>query len=209
MHFVLESNPSEIGRYSKKTINLSMCYAGFAQSFSLSQAVGAGHAAFLSCAYDVVTDWGKPTELQASYAQILHSKASLGLTRLALGLLDRDSKGVLLEDGLERGVTALEFVLQMMRVREIFDRKCNIQKLGTNLQIIDDIIDWESDSVKGDDNCLTNTNLRETYLKQIGQDFDSQAIQRLFPYGTVLGLVIKLTQKKAADMLTSPEKYFK
>lgn len=169
---------------------------------------GAGHAAFLSCAYDVVTDWRKPTELQASYAQILRSKASPELTNLALRLLDRDSKGALLEDSLERGTTALEFVLQMMRVREIFDRKCDINRLGTSLQIIDDVIDWENDVTQGDNNCLTNKTLRETYLRRLEEDFDTSTCQKLFPYGVVLGLVIKQTQQKAANMLAFPEKYF-
>lgn len=185
-----------------------MCYAGFAQDFSFNQARGAGHAAFLSCAYDVVTDWGKPTELQTFYAQILRSKASPELTNLALGLLDRDSKGILSEDGLERGVAALEFVLQMMKVREIFDRKCSIKRLGTSLQIIDDVIDWENDIANGDENCLTNRELRQVYLRRLKEDFDNPTFQKLFPYGAVLGLVIKHTQQKAADMLSFPEKYF-
>lgn len=185
-----------------------MCYAGFAQDFSLSQAIGAGHAAFLSCAYDVVTDWGKPSALQISFAKILRSQASPELADMALGLLDRDSKSILLEDGLERGVTALECVLQMMEVREIFDKKCSIKRLGTSLQIVDDVIDWEKDIAKGDENCLTNKELRETYLRRLEEDFDNPTFQELFPYGAVLGLVIKHTKQKAADMLAFPEKYF-
>lgn len=204
----LQIKSSELPRYFRKTIDLSMCYAGFAQDFSFNQARGAGHAAFLSCAYDVVTDWGKPAHLQTTFAQILRSKASPELTSPALGLLDRDSKGALLDDGLERGATALEFVLQMMKVREIFDRKCSIQQLGTSLQIVDDVIDWESDVSKGDENCLTNVGLRETYLSRLQEDFDDSTVQRLFPYGAVLGLVIKHTKQKAADMLAFPEKYF-
>lgn len=35
----LQIKPSEVERYSKKTINLSMCYAGFTQDFSFNQAI--------------------------------------------------------------------------------------------------------------------------------------------------------------------------
>lgn len=126
----LQIKAPELPRYFKKTANLSMCYAGFAQDFSFNQAMGAGHAAFLSCAYDVVTDWHKPLKLQNTYAGILQKETSPELTAMAIGLLRRDFKSVLLDDGLERGVVATEFVLQMMRVREIFDRKCDIKQRG-------------------------------------------------------------------------------
>lgn len=200
---------SELRRYFKKTVDLGMCYAGFAQNFSLDQAKGAGHAAFLSCAFDAVTDWGKPADLQASYARILHSEASPELTEMALGLLDRDVNGILLYDGLERGVIATEFVLQMMGVREIFDRKCDIKQLGIDLQIVDDVLDYKDDMSKGDQNCLTNTKLRAAYLRRLQDDFDDPTLQKLFPYGAVLTYAIRHAKDEANNMLTFPEKYFK
>lgn len=204
----LQIKPSEIGRYLKKTANISICYAGFAQRFSFDQARSAGHAAFLTCAYDVVTDWGKPKDLQSSFASIIRVRASPELANMGLDLLNRDVRGVLDDDGLERGVTTLEFLLRMMNIREVFDRKCDIRRLGLNLQIIDDVIDWEDDSVKGDWNCLANTELREVYLKHIQEDFDDLTLRKLFPYGSIPIYVIRKTQRKASDMLTSPEKYF-
>lgn len=160
----LQIKPSERTRYFKKTANLSMCYAGFAQDFSFGQARGAGHAAFLSCAYDVVTDWGKSLDLQASYVKVLHSETSPALAEMALDLLKRDLEGTLSDDGLERGVVATEFVLQSMRIREIFDRKCDIRQLGLNLQIVDDVLDYEGDIAEGDQNCLVNTEQRESRI---------------------------------------------
>lgn len=204
----LQIKPDETRRYFKKTVDLSMCYAGFMQDRSFSQARGAGHAAFLSCAYDVVTDWGKPRDLQTSFARILDSQTSPDLADMALDLLKRDTEGVLLDDGLERGVVALEFVLQMMRVREIFDRKCDIRQLGLDLQIVDDVLDWEDDVSKGDQNCLTNTELREKYLKRLPDDLNDAMLQDLFPYGRILNYAIRHARHKAGKMLTSPEKYF-
>lgn len=206
----LQIEPWERGPYFRKTFNISLVYAGFAQRFSLDQAKGAGHAAFLTCAYDVVTDWGKQRSLQASFARSMHALASPELANMALDLLDRDTKGALLDDGLERGVVTLEFILGMMNIREAFGRKCdNFKQLGQGLQIVDDVIDWENDNLKGDQNCLTNTNLRSTYLGRILEDFDDLTLKTLFPYGPIPIYVIKRTQPKARDMLAHPEKYFR
>lgn len=49
----------EYKRYFAKSFNLAICYNGFAPTGGLRSAVGAGKAAFYSCAYDVVTDWRK------------------------------------------------------------------------------------------------------------------------------------------------------
>lgn len=204
----LQIKPDETRRYFKKTTDLSICYAGFAQDISLTQARGAGHAAFLSCAYDVVSDWGKPLALRASFERILYSQTSSELADMALGLLEHDVKGVLSDDGLERGVVALEFVLQMMRVREIFDRKCDIRQLGLNLQITDDVLDWEDDIVAGDQNCLTNIELRETYLRRLPDNFGDSTLNTLFPYGKLLTYAVRRVRHKAEDMLVRPNKYF-
>lgn len=204
----LQVNPSELGRYFKKTTNLALCYAGFAQEFSLFQARQAGRAAFLSCAYDVVSDWHKAETLKVSYAGILNSETNPDLANLALDLLDRDLKGNLLDDGLERGVVAVECILQAMGIRQIFDRKCDIRNLGLNLQIVDDVLDYEDDISLGDQNCLTNPRLREDYLRRLPQDFNDLELHYLFPYGGILTYAIKLARQKAENMLAMPERYF-
>ncbi len=204
----LQIKPSELWRYFKKSANLAVCYVGFAQDISLTQARGAGHAAFLSCAYDVVTDWQKPVSLQNTYAGILCKEASNELVVMALGLLDRDLRGVLLEDGLERGVVATESVLRMMSVRDIFDKKCNIQQLGLNLQIVDDVLDYDDDIKQGDQNCLTNTTFREAYLRRLPEDLDDSKLRELFPHGGILTYAIRHARYKAEKMITYPERYF-
>lgn len=204
----LKVKPSEYKRYFKKTAYLAMCYAGFAQEVSLFQARGAGKAAFLSCAYDVVTDWRKPKELQQNYSRILHRETTPELTTMALDLLNRDVRGQLQEDGLERGVVAIEFILQMMGVRGIFNRKCDIRQLGLNLQIVDDVLDYEDDVKVGDQNCLTNSERREDYLQRLNHDLGEIELRSLFPYGGLLIYAIKQARQNARNMLASPRKYF-
>ena len=113
-----------------------------------------------------------------------------------------------MDDGLERGIVATEFIIQLMRVREIFDRKCDIRQLGLNLQIVDDVLDWEDDTSKGDQNCLTNIKLREEYLRRLPDDFGDATLQDLFPYGIILNYAVRHARHKAGKMLTAPEKYF-
>lgn len=87
----LEITPSENGRYFRKSRNLAMCYAGFAQDpFSAHQALGAGKAAFLSCVYDVASDWKKGNSVVSAFENLVTHEASPKLADMAIGLLRRD-----------------------------------------------------------------------------------------------------------------------
>lgn len=126
----------------------------------------------------------------------------------SFNLLDRERAGTLLLDGLERGVVTTEFVLQTMGIREIFDRKCDIWQLGIYLQIVDDVLDFEDDLKKGDQNCLANAAMRAAYLKKLPHGFNDSTLGRLFPYGGILTYVIRAARGKAENMLEWPERYF-
>jgi len=169
----LQIHPDEMKRYLKKSFNLGLCYAGFAREPSFSQARGAGKAAFLSCAYDVATDWGKPESTQTCFEQILHAEVSPDLAVMAMNLLERDKQGVLQYDGLERGIVATHFVLEMMGLKETYAREIDIDQLGILLQIVDDIMDYEDGVRTGDQNCLTSENRRE-YLERIVTELDKK-----------------------------------
>lgn len=204
----LEIQPHELKRYFKKTIGLSTCYAGFAQNLSLEQAKGAGHAAFLSCAYDVVTDWKKPPSLQKAYVDILRAEVSPELAKMAIDLLNRDIGNTLLFDGLERGIIATKFVLQAMEIEQVLGKKCNIAELGIDMQIVDDVLDYEKDLLSGDQNCMLNADLRETYLLRLQNNLNDSTIHRLFPFGGVLIYAIKQARKKGQNMLSNQKEYF-
>lgn len=197
----LQIRPSEAYRYFKKSINLAACYAGFAQELSKPQAVGAGKAAFFSCAYDVVSDWKKPPAVHLAYEKIMHKEAPKKLEEMSAGLLDRDIKGLLKYDGLERGVVATYFVLEMMGLRDKYEQKTDVDKLGITLQIVDDVLDYEGDVKVGDVNCLTSVN-RNKYLTQLLEVFREENMHELFPYAGILGIAVKKSRNKAADMLS-------
>lgn len=201
----LEIKPSEIFRYLKKSASLAACYAGFAQNLSRDQAAGAGKAAFLSCAYDVVSDWGKSPALCSKFEQILNKEVSVDLADMALGLLNRDLNSGLEYDGLERGIVATRFVLEMMGLKEFFRDKVDVDELGVNLQIVDDVLDYESDIKAGDQNCLTSLKNRYAYLRQLLDFFDEQRIDALFPHAGVLGIAIRRARNKTINMFTSSQ----
>src|SRR3989338_8254896 len=84
---ILEIKRGEFSRYFKKCAHLALCYQGFSDSFNLKEAAGAGRAAFLSCAYDVATDWRKEDEKWLKiFTTIIRQEASQELAKMALDL---------------------------------------------------------------------------------------------------------------------------
>ena len=204
----LEIIPAEKRRYFDKSGNLAMCYAGFAQQpFSNRQALGAGKAAFLSCAYDVASDWGKSDTVTQAFENIVAQEASPQLAAMAIDLLHKDMQGQLLYDGLERGVVATRFVLEMMGLQELFEAKTDIKRLGIHLQIVDDVLDYQEDILMGDQNCLVSDQ-RADYLTSLVVNLDDNSLQTLFPYGGILTHAIRKAREQAQNMLAEPAKYF-
>lgn len=200
----LRISRSERVSYSKKCIRLALCYAGFGTPWSLKEAWKAGDAAFLSCAYDIVTDWRHfDEEARSAFERILNNLSRLELRILAMALYEKDAKNQLSGDGLERGAIALEFILKTMECEEQRAAKWgDLIKLGELLQIVDDVLDYEDDIAAGDLNCLTTTN-RVTYLKQLCQALSRENSQRLFGSRSVLIFAIAQARKKATMLLSS------
>lgn len=195
---------NECVRYIKKSIRLGLCYAGFGSPWNLVEAWKAGEAAFLSCAYDVVTDWKDFNEnARAVFESILSDLSAPDLQELALGLYDKDSNNQLSENGLERGAIALRFIVQMMGCEKQREARWgDLSNLGELLQIVDDVYDYEDDVAAHEQNCLTTAN-RDTYLRRLVADLSRQNTRRLFgPMPSVLVLAIERARKKARTMLS-------
>src|SRR5271170_1206630 len=63
---------TEAWRYFKKSTSLGLCLAGICPAATLRQVWLAGKAAFICCAYDVVTDWRSfhPRDFEAFLATL-------------------------------------------------------------------------------------------------------------------------------------------
>jgi hypothetical protein len=200
----LDIRGREWKRYLEKSLSFGLCYAGFGKPGCVREAWMAGEAAFLCCAYDVVTDWRHFDEqARDTYQNILRARVSEPeLQALAMGLYEKEELDLLAEDGLERGAIALRFILKMMGCEKAREATWgNLDELGRLLQIVDDVLDYEDDIVVGDKNCLTSTE-RYIYLKQLVSNLGITETQRLF--GSVRSVLIRVIEKaemKAEAML--------
>jgi hypothetical protein len=200
----LQISRSEHVSYTKKSIRLALCYAGFATPWNFNEAWKAGEAAFLSCAYDVATDWRHFDQgARSAFESILSKLSTIELRILAMALYDKDSKNQLSKDGLERGAIALEFILKTMGCEhERATRWGDLIKIGELLQIVDDVLDYEDDIAAGELNCLTTAN-RVTHLRQLCHALNPENSHRLFGSHSVLVFAIAQARKKATMLLSN------
>ena len=192
----------ELKKYFGKARNLALMYVGFSQKGITKESLGAGRAAFLSCAYDVCSDWrSNPAEFRPVLEKILEQESSPSLTQKALDLFDKDINGVLETDGLERGVVALEFIVEMMEIRNQLETGfgMSIGKLGILFQIVDDVLDIEEDIENGDENCLLSSN-KDHYLDFLIQNFNEEQLNQIFTHSSLLKVLIGKAVKKATDL---------
>lgn len=196
----------EVGRYLKKSLSFGLCYAGFGTAGRVREAWSAGEAAFLCCAYDVVTDWRLfDPNARVTFENILCARVQeSAIQRLAIGLYEKECHDGLAEDGLERGAIALRFALRMMDCESTREVEWgNLDEIGRLLQIVDDVLDYEEDMRSGDMNCLKSAK-REVYLRQLVLQLGNADAHRLFgDAGFVLVRVIKKARNKAEIFLTS------
>lgn len=192
-------------RYLKKSLSLGLCYAGFSVHGRVREAWRAGEAAFLCCAYDVVTDWRNfNPEARKAYEAVFRSmKLKPELKTIAIDLYEKEISGRLEEDGLDRGYIALRFILKMMDCEK--DREViwgDINEVGRLLQIVDDVLDYEQDIERGEMNCLTSDG-RNVYLRKLISDFNPVKTKRLFGSGrSALVIAIERAREKAIDMIS-------
>jgi hypothetical protein len=199
----LRISAKEMPRYLRKSFNLALCYTGLISRRNYPQSASAGRAAFLSCAYDVVTDWRDFREKDVrSFEHILRVEVPNDLRVMAMELLSRDRREVLSDDGLERGVTSVRFVTGLIGSRSHFEKLTDLNRLGMALQIVDDVLDYEADTHAGDTNCLCSSR-REEYLKLLAETLPEFELVRLFPQGKILRYVVKVGNIKARILSTS------
>lgn len=189
--------------YVKKSVRLALCYAGFGTAWNLREAWKAGEAGFLSCAYDVVTDWRHfDKKARSVFKNILTDLSRFELRELALTLYDKELNDQLLDDGLERGAIALRFILKMMECETQREATWgDLNELGELLQIVDDVLDYEDDAAVGDQNCLVTAN-RDVYLVRLLEGLSSERTHRLFGRSlSVLVFAIAQAREKGTKLL--------
>lgn len=163
----LEINDEEKPRFAKKAGNLAMLYSDLTESRDPISPIRAARAGFLSAAYDVATDWRKFDATSYESFDTLLVRYSPRERDLAIDLYEKDRRNALADDGLERGAVSLEFIASVMNIRTELERRgIPIVSVGQELQLVDDILDYEEDVATGDTNCLTTPRAPE-HLQRI------------------------------------------
>lgn len=188
----------ELRRYLLKSFNLAICYAALVKGRPIVGALRAGRAAFLCCAYDVASDWkGFAEGARRDFESILRELAPQWGVDLTLNLFQKDQERRLGDDGLERGVVALEFIVGMIGSAIVCSRD-DVQRLGGLLQIIDDVIDLEEDRGRGEGNCLFGSR-RAVHLENL---IDSTYyLCETFRYSPVMRRIVTFSLQKARRLL--------
>jgi hypothetical protein len=195
---------TEAWRYFKKSTSLGLCLAGICPAATLRQVWLAGKAAFVCCAYDVVTDWRSfhPRDFEAFLATLRVEQIDPALSAIAIALYEKKKNGRIARDGLERGSVALRGVLTTMGCQD----RCmfpwyDVDRVGELIQLVDDVLDYEDDTRNAELNCLHSPRRLE-YLAAIQTDLDETAVERLFGSPrSILAVVIRRARDKAGRML--------
>lgn len=200
-HKALGISRAEIPRYYAKSFNLAICYGGFSPDSSRKRFQRLGSAAFICAAYDVVTDWREfsPNYLATLNAimdgcQLLESSKAI-----ALRLYQDEINGTVAGDGLERGELALLFISEVANLESMLKAPEKLKALGWFSQTVDDILDYEEDLARSEQNCLTSPN-RLQYLEE-ALVYPWQDVRRELPYSLVLDKAVKKALLKGAELL--------
>lgn len=201
----LNIHRTEWSRYLKKASALALCYASFSKGCK-RQAWLAGEAAFICCAYDVISDWRRFDEdARGEFDRILTALVSdPAAVKITTSVYERERSGALAHDGLERGAAALRCILKVMHCERARESEWgDLDYLGETLQIVDDVLDYEDDLTNGDTNCLRSANAR-LYLSQLLNVSDAR-VAHCFGNSSVIGRVIAAAKTKAEHLVLNSE----
>ncbi len=151
----------EIQRAVQKAFHLSLLYSDlFSEQFSWKEVYVLSQAGVASTLYDISSDWWK--SLSIYRWKLLFALRELGweeAAKIGIDLFDKDIEGKLENDGLERGVTTLEYIIASGWTDFLNQMNSStVHTLGFFLQIVDDILDYEEDIKTDDTNCFRSCN---------------------------------------------------
>jgi hypothetical protein len=190
-------------RYLKKSVYCSLCYVGLGARGTAREAWQAGQAAFLTTAFDVLTDWRgfSPAGAVVFDALLANIVADRDTRRMAQELYERKRSGGFTGDGLERGAIALRLVLRTMDSElQRASAWGDLDDVGRTLQFVDDLLDFDQDVARHDLNCLTSLQGAD-HLDAFLARYTAGDIHRIFgTQRTVLVRAIERAARRAASM---------
>lgn len=182
-----------------KSISLYMAFLAFTDvGRPLAQLHHAMLSAVLSAVYDYDSDWLFGNRSGKNFFPLLEYVDSEAARKNGRALFQTDVGRNLSEDGLERGSVALQFyrlVIDSNWMRGYTSQE--IDEFGRKLQILDDLLDLESDWTAGDTNCLLLPDRAQAFATEAEAFLDSDFFGMLKSNS----LVYRVLEKKAREKL--------
>ncbi|OGI25232.1 MAG: hypothetical protein A3E38_01975 [Candidatus Moranbacteria bacterium RIFCSPHIGHO2_12_FULL_54_9] len=166
----------------RKSVNLYLSFLAFTdEDRPLPQLERAMACAIASAIYDYDSDheFGnrKGYSFKAVLNQLIHSEPA---KEEAIRLFEIDTAHALTPDGLERGSKALRFYRVVIAARwmQVYS-DAEIDCFGRQLQMVDDLLDLESDRLAGDTNCFLDADRQNQYVTEVREFIESEFFRLL------------------------------
>ena len=196
----LRLSGAEKRRFRRKTTNLSLCYTAFCADRARASVRRCAMAGVCCATYDVLTDWRGFSEAnRALLGEIVTATAGSALAPIALDLYDKEATGSITDDGLERGYDSILFITGLLGSRPQIERRFDLKRLGMALQVVDDVLDYESDRRSGELNCLVSPR-RAQYLALMETELSNERMSELYTRGWLLRAVVRYALRKATKL---------
>ena len=196
----LRLSGAEKRRFRRKASNLALCYTAFRADRGRASIRRCAMAGVCCATYDVLTDWRGFSEAnRALLGEIVTATAGSTRSAIALDLYDTEATGSITDDGLERGYDSILFITGLLGSRPQLERRFDLRRLGMALQVVDDVLDYESDRRSGELNCLASPR-RAQYLALMETELSSERMSELYTQGWMLRAVVRYALRKATKL---------
>ncbi|MDD2785540.1 MAG: hypothetical protein PHS79_01445 [Patescibacteria group bacterium] len=202
----LAATPREGAILRRKSRNLAFCYLAFSLCGIANSIIWPVASSAVACAvYDLLTDGRGICERNLEQMiRVLGPFLPPQSLSIAADLYHKEMACSLTCDGLERGADTIRFVHTVLGFDTCVELGLSEWHLGRALQTIDDLLDYDSDIVRGELNCLTSVRAPE-HVEFARCLLASDAARGLYMRGPALYLVVKRALGKAISLGFAPK----
>jgi hypothetical protein len=183
--------------YTIKAANLAVSFLGFSIDGGQEFLVRSADLGVLASLFDLSSD-GMSFDREAvrRFQTIVQSTLDASTAQIIFDLLSRKKDGAIRVHGLERGVDALHIVLKHLRADVFWKSEADVREVGILCQVVDDVLDYENDIVRGELNFLRAGDSRVYLDKLVAWDYRKQFCNSAHPHVLFYGISKAKTRAK-------------
>jgi len=125
---------------------------------------------------------------------------SPSLAAIALNLYKKEELGEIQDDGLERGYDSIVFITELLESRQFLEKLFDLRSLGMACQVVDDVLDCESDFAANQLNCLATPRWRQ-HIDFMRAELAPRRMRPLFAKSRVLKIAVERAIQKGEKFL--------